>query len=62
MLSSHYKFIALVVVHAQEDSSFVVYMDFQPLHYFLVMSFLNLVLSCSYVCSPLGTCCTYSHV
>ena len=41
VLSSYYKFNALVVVHAQEDSSFVVKVDFQSLHYFLVLEFLK---------------------
>ena len=41
VLSSHYKSTALVVVHAQEDLSFVVQMDFQSLHYFLVLEILD---------------------
>ena len=40
-LSSHSKFTALVVVNAQKDSSFVVQVDFQTLHYFLVLEFLE---------------------
>ena len=41
MYGSHYKFTTLVVVHAEEDSSFVVLVDFQSLHYFLVLKFLE---------------------
>ena len=41
VLSSHYKFIALVVIHAQEDLSFVVQVDFQSLYYFLLLEFLE---------------------
>ena len=37
VLPSHYKFTALVVVHTEKDSSFVVKVDFQSLHYFLVL-------------------------
>ena len=40
-LSSHYKFYALVVVHAQEDPSFVVQLNFQFLHYVLILEFLE---------------------
>ena len=41
VLSSHHKFTALVVVHAQEDSSFVIQVDFQYVHYFLVLKYLE---------------------
>ena len=37
----HYELAALVVVHVQEDQSFVVQMDFQSLHHVLVLEFLE---------------------
>ena len=36
----HYEFATLVVVHVQEDPSFVVQMDFKSLHHVLVLEFL----------------------
>ena len=41
VLSSHYEFAALVFVHVLEDSTFVVQVDFQSLHYVLVLEFLE---------------------
>ena len=38
---SQLQFTALVVVHAYEGSSFVAQVDFQSLHYFLVLEFLE---------------------
>ena len=37
----HYEFSTLVVVHVQEDPSFMVQMDFQSLHHVLVLEFLE---------------------
>ena len=38
---SHYEFVALVVVHVQKDPSFAVQVDYQSLHYVIVLEFLE---------------------
>ena len=38
---SHYEFAALVVVHVQKDPRFAVQVDYQSLHYVLVLKFLE---------------------
>ena len=38
---SHYEFAALVIVHVQKDPSFAVQVDYQSLHYVLVLEFLE---------------------
>ena len=38
---SNYEFVALVVVHVQKDPSFSVQVDYQSLHYDLVLEFLE---------------------